>query len=241
MTDRPRLLEGCTALVTGASGGIGAEIAIALAEEGAKLALHYRQQKPKLAIEKIAEMGGVAMPFQSDFSTPQFQAKLQDDIERQLPGLNLLVNCAADQQIEPLASMTQTSFEAMIATNLTAVFLLSQEFANRRANDKSSPASIVNVSSVEAHRPASGHGHYAVSKAGLETLTKSMALEFGHTGLRVNAIAPGLIARENIETDWPQGVQKWNAACPLGRMGQARDVANAVVFLASKNAAFING
>ena len=107
--------------------------------------------------------------------------------------------------------------------------------------EQGSSAAVINISSIEGSRPAPGHGHYSTSKAALEMLTKSAALEFGPIGLRVNAIAPGLIWRDGIEEGWPEGVKAWNAAAPLGRLVQPDDIANAVVFLSSDAAASITG
>ncbi|MCP5038055.1 MAG: SDR family oxidoreductase, partial [Rhodobacteraceae bacterium] len=129
------------------------------------------------------------------------------------------------------------AFSQMMSTNAGAAVSLSREFANRQKEG----GAIVNISSIEARRPALGHGAYATSKAALEMLTRAMALEFGPVGLRVNAIAPGLIEREGIKNAWPGGVARWQKTCPLGRMGRPEDIAEAAVFLASRAAGFVNG
>lgn len=234
-------LQGRTALVTGASGEIGAAIAIALANEGANLALHYHRNECGQIIETIQKNGGKYCAVQADLGDPGFETGLLDRIENQLARPDILVNCAASQTLANIADMPDSNFSKMMQTNLNSVFALSREFANRLEKQQANHAAIVNISSIEATRPAIGHGHYATSKAALEMLTKSFALEYGHTGMRVNAVAPGLIVREGIKKDWPEGVNRWNSACPLGRMGTPGDVANAVVFLTSGFAGFING
>ncbi len=224
-------LTGKTALVTGASGGIGAAIADGLTKAGARVALHYNHTKPTVKGACIVR---------ADLGQAGFERGLLDDAKAQIGAVDILVNCAASQDVGALADMSVDDFSQMQDLNVAAVFALSREFT-RRLGDNADGATIVNISSIEATRPAQYHGAYATSKAALEMLTKSMALEYGATGLRVNAIAPGLIARDGIKNAWPDGVGRWENACPLGRMGQPEDIANAVVFLASDAASFING
>lgn len=220
------------ALVTGVSGTIGAAIMGALQRAGAKVAGQYRGAAPRCK---------AACLVQADLSAPGFEAALLDRVNADLGPVDILVNCAAMQDVAPLHDMTPAGFSSMQAVNVTAAFALSAEFARRLTAEQAQDAAIVNISSIEGSRPAQGHGAYATSKAALEMLTKSMALEYGASGLRVNAVAPGLIARPGITDAWPEGVERWENACPLGRMGQPDDIANAVVFLASGQAGFIHG
>ena len=125
----------------------------------------------------------------------------------------------------------------MLSTNLTAPMLLTRDFA-RQAKPG---AVIVNICSVEAIRPSLGHSHYASSKAGLLQFTRAAARELGTDGVRVNAICPGLIDRPGLEQDWPEGFDSWIKNAPLKRIGTARDVAEAVLFLASDTSSFITG
>ena len=100
---------------------------------------------------------------------------------------------------------------------------------------------ICNVSSIEGIQPAAGHAHYSAAKAGVIMHTRAAALELGSSGIRVNAVAPGLIAREGIGEQWPEGVRRWEESCPLGRLGDPTDVADAVLFLCSSAARWITG
>ena len=233
--------ENKTVLITGASGGIGKQMAIAFVKQGANVALQYHTNKPTDAIESIQQFDRKHCVIKTDICTNNFQAELLDQVESKLAKPDILVNCAANQDVATYDEMAVEQFEQMMKSNLTSTFALSREFANRLTPKSAKQASIINISSIEGSRPAMGHGHYATSKAAVEMLTKSMALEYGPKGLRVNAIAPGLVARDGIETDWPEGVKSWNSTCPMGRMANASDIANAAVFLASKEAAFING
>ena len=230
-----------TALITGASGGIGSEIAKTLAANGAAVALHYNRNKPHHALDLIQQYDVNFCAVQADLDDENSHFALLDEAEEQITKPNILINCAACQDVAALAEMSLSQFNQMIKTNLTSVFALSREFASRITLMQSKTASIINISSIEARRPAPGHGHYATSKAALEMLTKAMALEYGPKGLRVNAIAPGLVQRDGIKEAWPDGVKRWNQTCPLGRMADTSDIANAVVFLASDAAKFITG
>ena len=237
----PGFFENKTVLITGASGGIGRQIVIAFAKQGANVALQYHTNKPAEAIESIQQFDVKHCAIMADICANKFQVELLNQVECNLAKPDILINCAASQDVAKFDEMTIEQFDEMMKSNLTSTFALSQEFANRLTPKAAGHASIINISSIEGTRPALGHGHYATSKAAVEMLTKSMALEYGPKGLRVNAIAPGLVARQGIETAWPEGVKSWNSTCPMGRMASANDIANAAVFLASEEAAFING
>jgi NAD(P)-dependent dehydrogenase (short-subunit alcohol dehydrogenase family) len=126
----------------------------------------------------------------------------------------------------------------MLATNLDAAFLVMQRAAHAWAGRG---GAIVNIASIEALDPAAGHGHYATSKAGLVMLSRAAALEFGSAGIRVNCVSPGLIDREGLARDWPDGVSRWHDRVPLGGLGTPKDVADAVLFLLSPAARWISG
>jgi len=224
-------LAGRVALVTGASGGIGAAIATCLAEAGAAVALQYRRAAPQDLLGRLAEQGARVAAFEADFSKPDAAEDLFTRVAASLGRPDILVNCAADQRMDGDAG-----FDEMLKTNVIAAEGLTRVMAEQGGG-----GAVVNISSIEAAHPAPGHGRYGASKAALEALTRAQAVEFGAQGLRVNAVAPGLVARDEIEADWPEGVARWQAACPLGRLGDARDVAHAVLFLVSDLAAWITG
>lgn len=226
-------LNGKRALVTGASSGLGPIIATALDAAGASVGIHYHQNLEG-AESLAATLTNPTTLLQADLSQSESVASL---FEAAAP-VNILVNCAAaeSQNVEDLDKLDSERWRNTQQTNVEAPLVLIQKLA-----EQSSAAAVINISSIEGSRPAPGHGHYSTSKAALEMLTKSAALEFGPIGLRVNAIAPGLIWRDGIEEGWPEGVKAWNAAAPLGRLVQPDDIASAVVFLSSDAAASITG
>lgn len=241
-------LRGRVALVTGASGGIGRAIALRLAEAGATLALHFHSQ-PQRAAElafEIEQVGGRALAFGADLSAEASVAQLFADVAQQLGPIDILVNNAALQTVAALDGMTLASWRQMLAANLDSVFLTTQQAAQMMSKQAAQGgqhrhACIVNIASIEALAPAAGHAHYATAKAAVLMFTRAAALEFGPLGVRVNAVSPGLIHRDGLVEDWPDGVQRWQANAPLGRLGEPADVADAVLFLCSDAARWISG
>ncbi len=160
------------------------------------------------------------------------------DARDALGELTILVNCAAveSQDVSDIADIELDRWSSTQRANVDTPMVLTRLFAAQGI-----AGAVINISSIEASKPAPGHGHYSTSKAALEMLTRATALEFGGLGIRVNAIAPGLIMREGIEEAWPEGVAAWNSAAPLGRLVDPDNVADTVVFLASPSAASITG
>jgi len=216
------MLSGRRALVTGGSGPIGAAIAAKLAGQGAEVVDQYGSNPPENGFPAV----------QADLGATGFEAALL----KATGPVDILVNCAADQAMQPMQQVTAGEMARMLAVNVTAPMLLTRAFATQ----VSGQGIVVNITSIEAQNPARGHGHYAASKAALETLTRAQAVELAPR-IRVNAVAPGLIARPGLEQAWPEGVARWQAACPLTRMGQPEDVAGAVAFLTGPDANWING
>ncbi len=235
-------LSGKTAIVTGASGGIGAGIARRFGEAGANVVCHYnsnRESAEKVA-EAIRSTGGKAAACQADVSSGKGAASLVAQAFSLFGGVDILINNAGRQPVQMLADMSEGDWNAMMAANVAGPFLLVSAFVEH-ARRAGKPGSVVNIASIEGHNPAPGHGHYATSKAALLMFTKAAALEFGVHGIRVNSICPGLIHRDGIETGWPEGVGRWKAAAALQRLGLPDDIADAALFLASDAARWITG
>jgi 3-oxoacyl-[acyl-carrier protein] reductase len=152
--------------------------------------------------------------------------------------LDNLVNNAGIQPVEELADMPAASWRLMFEANLTSAFSCTQAAARVM---RETGGSVTHIASIEAARPAPGHAHYAAAKAALVMHARAAALEYGPLGIRVNTVSPGLVDRPGLAGSWPEGVERWHRAAPLGRLGEPADVGNACVFLASPMAAWITG
>lgn len=229
-------LEGKVALVTGGSRGIGAAISRELGRAGAKVAVNYRSGKE--AAEKIAgEVGGVAV--QADVSDPAQAQRLVEEVEERLGDIDCLVNNAGITRDTLIARMSDEDWSEVIGTNLGGPFYGSRAVARKMMRRRS--GSIVNLTSVVGLHGNPGQANYAAAKAGIIGLTKALARELGSRGVRVNAVAPGYIATEltNVLSEEIRGAILANT--PLGRLGEPEDVAGAVRFLCSDEAAFVTG
>ena len=220
-------LAGETVLVTGASGNMGRGIARRLAEAGARVIIHYHRDAA--SAQKLAEKIGTDMVVGARLD----DAAAVDAIFRKHEP-TLVVNNAAAQPVQPLADMSFDDWRSVLSTNLDGPFLVVQRAA-LAWGDRG--GAIVNIASIEGSDPAAGHAHYVTSKAGLLMFTRAAALEYGPRGVRVNCVSPGLIDREGLAGYWPEGVERWQQRVPLGRLGTAKDVADAVLFLLSPAAA----
>lgn len=236
-------LSARTAIVTGASGGIGAGIAQRFAEAGANVVCHFHAHRD--GAERVAaavrDSGGRAAVCAADVATQTGCEELIGQAVSAFGSLDILINNAGIQPIEPLMEVSGSGWAAMMATNTGGPFMLTQAFARHIESAGKSSGAVVNIASIEGHQPAPAHAHYAASKAALLMFTKAAALELGPLGIRVNAVSPGLVHREGIEEGWPEGVERWKAAAPLTRLGEPEDVADAALFLASDAARWISG
>ena len=233
-------LIGKRALVTGSKSGIGFAIAKRLVQAGAETILHARSnssevEAAKIKLEKLANED-ISTVF-GDFSDPNSCCSLFEAIKKDSKPIDILVNNAAIQPVCALADLGPSEISQMLEINLQVPIMMTRYFAEYSENG----GSIVNICSIEGFTPAINHSHYAASKAGLINFTKASALELGSKNIRVNSICPGLTDRQNLDKDWPQGVQNWLENVPLKRLGTGEDIANATLFLVSDAASFITG
>lgn len=235
------ILTGRTALVTGGSRGIGRAIAIALAAEGADVALCYagREDAAQEVVERCLAQGGRAAAFQADVSREEDCQRLFSQAEEQLGSVDILVNNAGITRDGLLLRMKAEDFDRVLEVNLRGAFLCSRLAA--RGMLKRRWGRIISLSSVVGLHGNAGQANYAASKAGVIGLTKALAKELGSRGVTVNAIAPGFI-RTDMTEGLPEGIREGLlGAISLGRLGEAEEVARAAVFLAGPGGDYITG
>ena len=230
-------LGGRVVAVTGAGGNIGAGIARRMVAAGATVVSHTRSS-PAEPLGGGSGRSGLVV--KADLTDPDGPRRLVDAALQRYGRLDGLVNNAGIQPVADLAHLTEAQWSEMIDTNLTAVHRLTQAAAAAMAA-RAEGGAIVHISSIEGSNPAPGHGHYSVSKAGLIMHARAAAQAYGRSGVRVNVVSPGLIARPGIEDAWPEGVGRWTKACPLERLGTPEDIGDACVFLCSDMARWITG
>ena len=235
-------LSGKTALITGAGRGIGAAIARRFAEAGAAVVINYRSSAAgaEALAQEVRDAGGSAVAKRADVSRRADVDRLVVETITAHGGLDILVNNAGIYPVSTLLEMSEEEWDAVVDANLKTVHLCTQVAAARMI-ERGEGGAIVNIASIEGHVPAPMHAHYDAAKAGVIMHTRSAAQELGPYGIRVNAVSPGLIRAEGIEEAWPEGVERWLAAAPLGRMGEAVEVADACLFLASPASGWITG
>jgi 3-oxoacyl-[acyl-carrier protein] reductase len=230
--------EGATALVTGASKGIGAAIALALAEDGWSVGVNYRSDREgaERTVKAIEEAGGRALAVEGDISDANGVAdELFSSLESELGPVLALVNNAGITADGLAIQMEDDDWNRVIDTNLTAAFRMTRRAM--RPMIKARYGRIVNIASVVGPRANAGQANYAAAKAGLIGLTKTVAAEVARRGVTVNAVAPGFISTDMTE-DIPDAVLD---AVPAKRVGTPEEVAAAVRFLASDDAGYVTG
>ncbi|MGH7753166.1 MAG: 3-oxoacyl-[acyl-carrier-protein] reductase [Gemmatimonadales bacterium] len=234
-------LEGRVAIVTGASGALGGAIARAFAAEGASIVAHYSRGADAAAtlVDAIRGQGGRAQSVQADLSVPDQAQRLVEAATSAFGGVHVLVNNAGITRDTLVLRMKEEDWQTVINTNLSGAFYCTKavlrEFVRRRGGR------IINITSVAGQIGTAGQANYAASKAGLIGLTKAVAREVASRGITVNAVAPGFI-EAGMTVQLPVEVMKgYLEQVPLGRAGKPEEVAAAVVFLASDDAAYITG
>lgn len=232
---------GKVALVTGSSRGLGRAMALKLAKDGFRVAVHYgrNQAEAEKVAAEITAAGGAAEVFGADLSQPANAGKLVDEVIAKMGRLDVLVNNAGITRDGLAIRMKDEDWDAVIQTNLSSAFTASRSAIKHMMKNRS--GRIINVSSVVALAGNPGQANYIASKAGLIGLTKALAKEYGGRGITVNAIAPGFI-ESDMTAELPDDTKKqYQSNIPLARFGQPEEVAALVAFLASSGAGYISG
>jgi 3-oxoacyl-[acyl-carrier protein] reductase len=233
-------LKGRVALVTGASQGIGRACALALAEAGATVAAAARNRDNLASVvDEILQAGGVAQAFPMDVASDEQIKSASKSVLDTLGKVDILVNNAGITRDQLLLRMKRADWEAVLATNLTAAYLLIQQVVGGMMRQRW--GRIINITSVVGQMGQIGQANYAASKAGLIGLTMALAREFGSRNVTVNAVAPGFIETAMIAGLPAEHKENLLKLVPLGRLGTDREVALAVRFLASDDASYITG
>ncbi|RCJ24554.1 sugar dehydrogenase [Nostoc sp. ATCC 43529] len=245
-------LKGKNALITGATSGIGQAIAIKLAQQGCNIAINYRKdpepaaETQKMALQQacgdIQSCGVKSLLVQGDVSQESDIVEMVNTVVQEFGSLDILINNAGIQTESPSHEVSTADFDRVIAVNLRGAYLCARETikhllsANRRGV-------IINISSVHEIIPRPMYISYSISKGGMENLTKSLALEYASQGIRVNAVAPGATITPMNEAwiDDPEKKAIVESHIPMGRAGTTEEMAAAVAFLASDEAAYITG
>jgi 3-oxoacyl-[acyl-carrier protein] reductase len=236
-----KLLEGKTALITGASRGIGKAIALRFAREGADIAITNiaDDEEFRMAIKEIEALGVKAKGYISNAASYIDSQKVVDEVVKDFVRIDVLVNNAGITRDTLLMRMTEEQWDSVIAVNLKSVFNLTRSVIQIMLKQKS--GSIINMSSVVGVSGNAGQSNYSASKAGIIGFTKSVAKEVGSRNIRCNAIAPGFIITEMTEK-LPEDVKnEWINKIPLKRGGTTDDVANTSLFLASELSSYVTG
>jgi glucose 1-dehydrogenase len=245
-------LKGKNALITGATSGIGQAIAIKLAEEGCNIAINYRKS-PEAAVDteemalqqacgNIENCGVKSLLVQGDVSQESDIVEMVNTVVKEFGSLDILVNNAGIQTESPSHEVTTADFDRVIAVNLRGAYLCARETIKHLLS-VNRPGVIINISSVHEIIPRPMYISYSISKGGMENLTKTLALEYAKQGIRVNAIAPGatITPINQAWTDDPKKKAMVESHIPMGRAGSSEEMAAAVAFLASDEAAYITG
>ena len=233
--------EGKVALVTGASRGIGRAIALALAAEGADVAVNYAgsEAAAKEVAAEIEAMGRKAFVIQADIASTEASTAMVDAVVKEFGRVDVLVNNAGITRDGLLMRMKEEDWDAVITTNLKGVFNLTRHIGPHM--EEIGGGSIINMASVVGVHGNAGQCNYSASKAGMIGLAKSIAQELGSRGVRANAIAPGFIITDMTNQLSEEVKAEWAKRIPLRRGGTPEDVANIATFLASDMSSYVTG
>lgn len=236
-------LSGKVAVVTGASKGIGAEIAKHLAEKGASVVVNYASSKTGAdkVVEEILKMDGKAIAIHGDISKLEDIRKLFAETKKVFGRVDILVNNAGVYGLSPLEDVTKEEFDRQFGLNVFGLVFATQEAVKYFGNDG---GSIINISSVVATLASPRTTVYAATKAAVDSITRTLSAELGPKKIRVNAVAPGMVLTEgNAEIAAPENEfrKMVESRTPLGRIGQVDDIAPVVAFLASDDSKWISG
>jgi len=236
-----KLLENKTALITGATRGIGKGIAQTFAKQGANVAFTFSSslEAAKELEKELMTYGIKAKGYQSNAANYEAAQELAADVLKEFGTIDILVNNAGITKDNLLMRISEEDFDTVIEVNLKSVFNLTKAVIRPMMKQRS--GSIINMSSVVGLKGNAGQANYAASKAGIIGFSKSVALELGSRNIRSNVIAPGFIETEMTANLPEETVKLWRDAIPLKRGGTPEDIANACVFLASEMSSYITG
>jgi glucose 1-dehydrogenase len=244
-------LKGKNVLVTGGSSGIGQAIAVRFAEHGANVAINYlttpdeaaaTEEQVHACVRKVRQRGVRDVLVQADVSDEADAVRMVGEAAERLGGLDILVNNAGIQISRPSEELASAEFDKVLAVNLRGAFLCAREAIKRFLADEK-PGVVINVSSVHQTIPKPQYLGYSVSKGGMQNLTRTLALEYGGRGIRVNAVGPGatITPINRAWVDDPAKAEMVVSHIPLGRAGTADEMAGVCAFLASDDSAYITG
>lgn len=235
------ILKGKTALITGASRGIGSSIAIGLAQAGANVVINYASspERAEAVAEKARSFGVEAMTYLCSVGDAQAVEVMIDTVEKEFGPIDILINNAGITRDGLLLRMKDQDWDDVMDINLKGTYLCTKNVSKKMLKRKA--GNIINITSVVGITGNAGQSNYSASKAGVIGFTKSCAKEFASRGIRVNAIAPGFIETDMTGKLSEEVVAHYKSAIPLGRMGQPEDISNLVLFLASDAANYMTG
>jgi NAD(P)-dependent dehydrogenase (short-subunit alcohol dehydrogenase family) len=237
-------LKGQRVLIVGGYGGIGTAVCHQLADQGASIVIAGRSEDKAVELAgKLRERGATAVGTHVDLASDDSIRNLVGEVADEFDGIDILINCASKLATVPAERFGANEFREIVDTNLTAAFLLSQEFG-RRLIERGEPGRLVHLSSVRgATGGRQGFSAYGASKAGLDLLVKQLATEWGQHGITVNAVAPGFVRTEFVHeaTQNDNFLRMVRNRIPLGRFAEPDEVASAVLYLVSPLARFITG